>query len=181
VQFARRKGFTRNLNLAIVSAPLLLPPVVLGIALIIGMNAIGLERGLGTIIMGHTILTLPIVTLLVLIRLEGLDRNQELAAMDLGARPLSTFVRIAVPQALPGIIAAAMIAFALSMDEFIMTFLVAGSQTTLPLYIYSSIRFQVTPALTAVSSLLLVGSFVLVLIGALLAFGRGRFNRSARS
>jgi ABC-type spermidine/putrescine transport system permease subunit II len=113
--------------------------------------------------------------------LEGLDRNQELAAMDLGATPLRTFVKVSLPQAMPGIVAAAMIGFAVSMDEFIMTFLVTGSQTTLPLYIFGSIRFVITPELTAISCLLLAASCVLIVLGASIAFGRGRITRLVRS
>jgi ABC-type spermidine/putrescine transport system permease subunit II len=178
VQLARTRGRLRNLSLSTIAAPLLLPPVVLGIAIIIGLNALDVQRGLWTIVLGHSILTLPVVMLLVLSRLEGLDRNQELAAMDLGATPLKTFLRVSLPQAAPGVVAAAMIALALSMDEFIMTFLVTGADTTLPLYIFGSIRFQVTPVLTALSSLMVAASFLLMILGALIAFGRGRWNRT---
>ncbi len=179
---ARHKSIWRNVSLTVIGSPLLLPPVILGIAIIIGLNAVNVERGLWTIILGHIVLTLPIVTLLVLSRLEGLDGNQELAAMDLGARPWRTVLRIALPQALPGIIGAAMIAFAVSMDEFILTFLVTGYQTTLPLYIYSSIRYSLTPELTAISSLMLTASFILVLVGALITLGRRqRSTQLARS
>jgi len=177
VQLSRSLGGWRNLSLAAIATPLLLPPVVLGIAIIIALNAVGIERGLWTIIAGHTILTLPIVTLLILVRLEGLDRNQELAAMDLGARPWRTFVRISLPQALPGIVGAAMIAFAISMDEFILTFLVTGTDTTLPLYIFGSIRFTISPVLSALCSLMLAASFLFMLLGALITFGRGRLER----
>lgn len=180
--FTRGRGTWRAAALAIVATPLFLPPVVLGLAIIIGLHALNLNRGLWTIMVGHTIIVLPIVTLLIVTRLEGLDRNQELAAQDLGAKPWQTFVRISLPQALPGIIAAAMIGFAVSMDEFIMTFLVTGSQTTLPLYIFGSIRFVITPELTAISCLLLAASCILILLGAFIAFGRGRITTAlARS
>ena len=145
VQIGRVKGRLRSFNLGIIAVPLFLPPLVLGLAIIVGLNALGIQRGLWTIIAGHTILTLPVVTLLVLVRLEGLDRNQEIAAMDLGARPWWAFLTVSVPQALPGILAGVMIAFAISMDEFILTFLVTGSQQTLPLYIFGSLRIRVTP------------------------------------
>jgi ABC-type spermidine/putrescine transport system permease subunit I len=128
VQIARVKGRLRAFNLGMIAVPLFLPPLVLGLAIIVGLNALGIQRGLWTIIAGHIILTLPVVTLLVLVRLEGLDRNQETAAMDLGARPWVAFLTVSVPQALPGILAGVMIAFAISMDEFILTFLVTGSQ-----------------------------------------------------
>jgi ABC-type spermidine/putrescine transport system permease subunit II len=177
VQIARVTGRLRSFNLAVIAVPLFLPPVVLGLAIIIGLNAIGLERGLWTIIAGHIIITLPVVTLMVLVRLEGLDRNQELAAMDLGARPWKAFLTVSVPQALPGIVAGAMIAFAMSMDEFILTFLVTGSQQTLPLYIFGSLRIRVTPDLNAISALLLGASFVLLTLGSLIAVGRDRLRR----
>lgn len=177
VQLARTVGKIRNLSMLTIAAPMLLPPVVLGIGIIIGLNAIGVERGQWSIILAHVILTLPVATLLVLVRLEGFDRSQEQAAMDLGAKPVTAFLRITLPQALPGIIAAAMISFALSMDEFIMTFLVTGSDTTLPLYIFGSIRFEISPTLMALSALIILTSFLLIIIGAFAAFGRGKSLR----
>ena len=174
VQIVRVKGRLRSFNLGMIAVPLFLPPLVLGLAIIVGLNALGLQRGLWTIIAGHTILTLPVVTLLILVRLEGLDRNQETAAMDLGARPWLAFLTVSVPQALPGILAGIMIAFAISMDEFILTFLVTGSQQTLPLYIFGSLRIRVTPELNAISALMLGASFALLTIGALVAVGRER-------
>jgi spermidine/putrescine transport system permease protein len=176
VQIARVKGRLRSFNLAMIGVPLFLPPLVLGLAIIIGLNALGIPRGLWTIIAGHTILTLPVVTLLVLVRLEGLDRNQEIAAMDLGARPWRAFLTVSVPQALPGILAGTMIALAISMDEFILTFLVTGSQQTLPLYIFGSLRIRVTPELNAIAALMLGASFLLLTIGALIAAGRDRLR-----
>jgi ABC-type spermidine/putrescine transport system permease subunit II len=180
VQIARVKGRLRSFNLSMIAVPLFLPPLVLGLAIIIGLNALGIPRGLWTIIAGHTILTLPVVTLLVLVRLEGLDRNQEIAAMDLGARPWRAFLTVSVPQALPGILAGTMIALAISMDEFILTFLVTGSQQTLPLYIFGSLRIRVTPELNAIAALMLGTSFLLLTIGALIAVGRDRLRGRAK-
>jgi ABC-type spermidine/putrescine transport system permease subunit II len=181
VQIVRTKGRLRSFNLGMIALPLFLPPLVLGLAIIVGLNALGLQRGLWTIIAGHTILTLPVVTLLILVRLEGLDRNQETAAMDLGARPWVAFLTVSVPQALPGILAGIMIAFAISMDEFILTFLVTGSQQTLPLYIFGSLRIRVTSELNAISALMLGASFVLLTIGALVAVGRERLLGRAKT
>jgi ABC-type spermidine/putrescine transport system permease subunit II len=180
VQIARVEGRLRSFNLGMIAVPLFLPPLVLGLAIIVGLNALGLQRGLWTIIAGHTILTLPVVTLLVLVRLEGLDRNQETAAMDLGARPWRAFLTVSLPQALPGILAGAMIALAISMDEFILTFLVTGSQQTLPLYIFGSLRIRITPDLNAISALMLGASFALLTVGALIAIGRERLRGRAR-
>jgi ABC-type spermidine/putrescine transport system permease subunit II len=180
VQIARVKGRLRGFNLGMIAVPLFLPPLVLGLAIIVGLNALGIQRGLWTIIAGHTILTLPVVTLMILVRLEGLDRNQETAAMDLGARPWRAFLTVSVPQALPGILAGMMIALAISMDEFILTFLVTGSQQTLPLYIFGSLRIRVTPELNAISALMLGASFLLLTLGALIAIGRERLRGRAR-
>src|SRR5262245_2053804 len=179
VQIARVKGRLRSFNLGMIGLPLFLPPLVLGLAIIVGLNALGIPRGLWTIVAGHTILTLPVVTLLILVRLEGLDRNQETAAMDLGARPWRAFLTVSVPQALPGILAGVMIAFAISMDEFILTFLVTGSQQTLPLYIFGALRIRVTPDLNAICALMLGASFALLTIGALIAVGRERLRGRA--
>lgn len=172
VYISRAVGSWRNLSMAAISLPLFLPPVILGMAIIIGLNAIGVERGLWTIILGHTIITLPLVTLVVMIRLEGLDRNYELAAQDLGARPHTVFVRVVLPQIAPGIVAAAMIAVATSLDEFILTFLVTGSDTTLPLYVFGSLRFGLSPELTALATVILVVSFSLLILGTLIGVGR---------
>lgn len=180
VQIARVKGRLRAFNLGVIAVPLFLPPLVLGLAIIVGLNALGIQRGLWTIIAGHIILTLPVVTLLVLVRLEGLDRNQEVAAMDLGARPWIAFLTVSVPQAMPGILAGIMIAIAISMDEFILTFLVTGSQQTLPLYIFGSLRIRVTPELNAISALMLGASFGLLTLGALIALGREKLRGSGR-
>jgi ABC-type spermidine/putrescine transport system permease subunit I len=171
-QLARARGRARSLSLTVIAVPMFLPSAVLGLALIIGLNQFGIERGVWTIIAGHLIITLPIVTMTVLVRLEGIDRNQELAAMDLGAKPWRAFVTVSVPQALPGIIAGAMIAFAVSLDEFIMTFLITGSQQTLPLYIFGSLRVRVSPELNAVAALMLATSFALLVVGGLIVFGR---------
>lgn len=180
VQLARTRGAWRQASLAILSIPIFLPPMLLGLAIIIGLNALGMDRGLWTIALGHTVLSLPIVTLLVLIRLEGLDPNLEQAAMDLGANPTWAFLLVSVPQALPGIIAAALITLALSFDEFILTALVTGSDSTLPLYIFGALRFGVTPAIVAISVMLLAASFTLLIVGVLISnIGQKKESRSA--
>jgi ABC-type spermidine/putrescine transport system permease subunit II len=180
VQLARTRGPWRQARLAILSIPIFLPPMLLGLGIIIGLNALGMDRGLWTIALGHTVLSLPIVTLLVLIRLEGLDPNLEQAAMDLGANPTWAFLLVSVPQALPGIIAATLITLALSFDEFILTALVTGSDSTLPLYIFGALRFGVTPAIVAISVLLLTASFTLLIVGVLISnIGQRKESRSA--
>lgn len=180
VYLARRRGQWRNGTLLVLALPMFMPPMLLGLAIIIGLDAIGLSRGLWTITLGHIVLTLPIVTFLVLVRLEGLDQNLELAAMDLGASPRVALLRVSAPQAMPGIVAAALIAFAVSMDEFILTSLVTGSDSTLPLYIFGQMRFSISPTVVAVSAVLLVTSALLLVAGVLIAsIGRRGGNQSA--
>jgi spermidine/putrescine transport system permease protein len=176
VQLARTRGPARNLSLATLTLPLLVPPVVLGLGIIIGLHAVGVARGLWLIVLGHVLLILPVVVLVVLARLEGMDQNQELAAMDLGAPPWRALLGVTVPQALPAIVAAAMLGFALSMDEFILTFLVTSTTTTLPLYVYSSLRFEISPSLDAISTLILTGSLLITLLAALVLRGTRRLR-----
>jgi ABC-type spermidine/putrescine transport system permease subunit II len=161
VHLARARGRWRAFSLGVLAAPVCLPPVMLGLGIIVDLYAIGVTRGFWTIIMAHILVILPTATFIILVRLEGLDPDSQLAAMDLGASPLRVLLRIVLPQAIPGILAAALIGFSLSIDEFIVTYLVTGNSVTLPLFIYSSIRYEITPELNALSSLMLVTSFLL--------------------
>jgi spermidine/putrescine transport system permease protein len=178
IQLSRGKSRLRSLSMALLAMPLLIPPVIIGLGMILAVRAVGLQRGLWTIVLGHTLLVLPIVVLVVMARLEGLDRNQELAAMDLGARPMRALLSVVVPQAMPAIVAAAMLGFALSLDEFILTFLVTQTTTTLPLYVYSSLRFQIEPSLDAIAALVLGISFALALLA--LGISTGFLGRRRR-
>jgi spermidine/putrescine transport system permease protein len=182
IPLASAKGKLRGVALVLISLPLFVPPVVLGLGIIIGLNSIGVQRGPWLIAIAHGMLILPLVTLMTVARLEGLPANQEAAAMDLGARPWRAIVRITLPQALPAIAAAAMIGFALSMDEFILTFLITGSTTTLPLYIYSALRFQLDPSLCALAVLLLALTILLLVLARVcftgLHWSRGRSRRA---
>lgn len=172
ITLARSSGLTRNGTLALLAAPMLLPPAVLGIGMLMCTQALGLPRGLWTVVVGHTLLALPVATLVMLARLEGIRADQEFAAMDLGARPSQALRRITLPQAVPALMAALLITFALSMDEFILTFLVTATDTTLPLFIYGSIRFRMTPAVIAGASLILIVSIALIILGSLALFMR---------
>jgi spermidine/putrescine transport system permease protein len=96
-----------------------------------------------------------------------MDSNQEFAAMDLGAPPWRVLARVTLPQAAPALISALLLTFAFSLDEFILTFLITGRDTTLPLYIYSSIRFQLSPSVIAGASIVLLLSIALIGLGGL--------------
>lgn len=175
---ARHRTLWSTTSLTTLSMPLVLPPVILGIGILVVMNTLGVERGLWTIALGHTVLVLPMVTLVMIIRLESIDPNYELAAADLGAKPLTVFLRIVLPQIVPGLIAGALIALATSLDEFILTFLITGTDVTLPLYIFGSLRLGVSPDVAALATLMLTVSIGFVLIAAAAVLGRGRAKQS---
>jgi len=143
--------------------PIVTPEIVVGISLVVFFVAINVNLGLTTIIIAHTAFDIPFVMLIVRARLQGMDRALEEAAMDLGADEWTTFFKVTIPQLLPGILAAALLAFTLSFDDFVITFFVAGvGSTTLPLKIYSMVRLGVSPKINALSALIVLFSIVLI-------------------
>jgi ABC-type spermidine/putrescine transport system permease subunit II len=145
--------------------PIVTPEIVVGISLVIFFVLIHVNLGLTTIIIAHVAFDIPFVMLVVRARLQGMDRSLEEAAMDLGADELTTFFKVTIPQLLPGIIAAALLAFTLSFDDFVITFFVAGvGSTTLPLKIYSMVRLGVSPKINALSALIVLFSIILITI-----------------
>ena len=145
--------------------PIVTPEIVVGISLVIFFVLIHVNLGLETIIIAHVAFDIPFVMLIVRARLQGMDRSLEEAAMDLGADELTTFFKVTIPQLLPGIIAAALLAFTLSFDDFVITFFVAGvGSTTLPLKIYSMVRLGVSPKINALSALIVLFSIILITI-----------------
>jgi spermidine/putrescine transport system permease protein len=124
---------------------------------------LGIPLGLGTIVLAHATFSLPFVVIVVLARLSGMDRSLEEAAMILGANDLSTFRRVTLPQLAPGVLAAALLAFTLSFDDFVITSFVAGpGSSTLPMMVYSMVRRNVDPTVNAISAITVVVTTVLV-------------------
>lgn len=145
--------------------PIVTPEVVAGISLLVLFASAGVHLGLVTVIIAHTTFCLPFTILVVLARLRGMDRSLEDAALTLGADELTAFRRITMPLLMPGIIAAALLAFTLSFDDFVITFFTAGPGTsTLPLVIYGMVRRTVEPSVNALSALLVVGTTLLLLL-----------------
>jgi spermidine/putrescine transport system permease protein len=151
-------------------ATMLIPYLVVGIALLSFWALLGVSRGLHLVVLAHVALALPYAALVIAARLQGFDRSLEEAAAILGAGRLTTFRRVVLPILMPGIVAAAALTFAISIDEFNVAYFLVGTDTTLPIYIFSSLRFGVTPTLNAISTLILAVSIVLSLI----ALRRGR-------
>lgn len=155
--------------------PIIIPEITMGISLAIFFNilfrfftnTIGLNPNFGfvTIIIGHVSFNISFVAVVVRARLAGMDRSLEEAAQDAGANEWQTFRRIVLPLIMPGVLGGALLAFTLSLDDFIITFYTAGIGTsTLPLFVYGMIRFEVTPAINAISTLILAASMVLVIL-----------------
>jgi spermidine/putrescine transport system permease protein len=145
--------------------PIVTPEIVVGISLLIFFVMIRFNLGLTSIIIAHVAFDIPFVMLIVRARLQGMDRSLEEAAMDLGADELTTFFKVTIPQLIPGIIAASLLAFTLSFDDFVITFFVAGvGATTLPLKIYSMVRLGVSPKINALSALIVLFSILLITV-----------------
>ncbi len=147
-------------------AATVMPEIVVGVSLLAFFVAATIPLGIVTIIIAHVAFTISFVTIVVRARLSGMDRSVEEAAQDLGADPVQTFLRVTLPLILPGVMAGALLAFTLSFDDFVITFFVSGiGSSTLPLKIYSMIRFGVSPAINALSTVVLIATMVLIFGG----------------
>jgi spermidine/putrescine transport system permease protein len=147
-------------------ATTVMPEIVVGVSLLVFFVAATVELGIVTIIIAHVAFCISFVTIVVRARLSGMDRSVEEAAQDLGATPVQTFFRITLPLILPGVMAGALLAFTLSFDDFVITFFVSGvGSSTLPLKIYSMIKFGVSPVINALSTVVMVATMVLILGG----------------
>jgi ABC-type spermidine/putrescine transport system, permease component II len=145
--------------------PAVLPDLVLGLGLLVFYTTIRFTLGLQSILLAHTVFGIAFVAAVVRTRLGHGDTTLEEASRDLGATPLTTFARITLPQLAPGIVAGALLAFTLSLDEFVIAYFTAApTEPTLPIVIYSMVRFGVTPEINALATLLLAVSFTVVIV-----------------
>ena len=159
--------------------PIVIPEIVMGIGILVffsaifsGLNSLlgltGGDRislGLATVTVSHVAFSVPFVTLVVRARLQGLDQSLEEAAMDLGANEITTFRRVTFPMIAPGVLSGAMLAFTLSLDDFIISFFTNGpGTTTLPIYVYGLLRRTITPEVNALSTVWILTVFMMVLL-----------------
>jgi spermidine/putrescine transport system permease protein len=161
---------------ALVYVPMIIPDIVLAIALLSFFTALKFTLGLHSIIASHAVFNIAFVCAVVRTRLKYFDGSIIEASIDLGAGEVRTFFRITLPVILPGVMSGALLAFTLSVDEFIIAYFTAGAgpaSTTFPMLIYSMIRFGVTPEINAVATIVLGVSFVLVLLSQRLNRGAG--------
>lgn len=143
--------------------PMILPEIVVGVSLLVFFAGVGMKLGMLTVWIAHTTFNLPFVFLLVSARLEEFDPSVVEAARDLGASEIQTLFRVILPMAMPGIASGFLTAVTLSLEDFVITFFVSGpGSTTLPLFIYSAIRFGVSPVINALSAVMVAGTVILV-------------------
>src|SRR2546421_3540767 len=143
--------------------PIMIPGLLIGVSLLVLFTNV-LHRQLSpqTAVIGQSVYTTPFVLLLVAARLQGFDVALERAAADLGANTIRRLRYVVMPLIMPAVFAGALFAFTLSLDEFIITFFLIGGHNTLPIYIYTQVKFGITPEVNALASLLLAASLVLI-------------------
>jgi spermidine/putrescine transport system permease protein len=185
------RGPVRAVFDALIYVAVMVPGIVIGIATLIALvtlfdtvnpllvalwpldGAPQFALGPQTLVAAHGLFAMALVIIIVRARVAGMDRSLIEASADLGATPWGTFVQVTLPQIAPAILAGFLLAFTFSFDDFIIAFFVAGSETTLPIYIFSSIRRGVTPEINAIGTMVLAASLaVLVLAQVILQRGR---------
>ena len=144
--------------------PLATPEVVLGASLLSLFISVGFARGLTTILIAHVMFNISFVVVTVRSRLIGFDRSLEEAAQDLGANGTQTFLRVTLPLIAPGVLAAALLAFALSIDDFVITNFNAGSTVTYPLYIWGAARVSIPPQVNVLAAMIFVFTLAMMLL-----------------
>jgi len=187
------KGPVRVVFDMLIYVAVMIPGIVIGIATLIGLVTVfdqlnpllaaiwpdggkppQLRMGLISLIGAHTMFLLALVVIIVRARLAGMDRALTEASSDLYATPAGTFRQVTLPQIFPAILAGFLLSFTFSFDDFIIAFFVAGSETTLPIYVFSSIRRGVTPEINAIGTMVLVVSLVSLIAAQLLLRRGGR-------
>ena len=185
---ARGRFPGRRLFDALFYLPVVIPDITMGVSLAVffrilfdayqAWTGVRLVTGFGTIILAHVAFNIAYVAIVVRARLATMDRSLEEAARDLGANDWQAFWRITFPILFPGVAAGALLAFTLSLDDFVITFFTAGvGSTTLPLFVYGLLKQRVPPEINAVSTLMIAASIALLLISLLLQRRSGRTQR----
>ena len=161
---------------AFIMIPLVVPSIILGASLLSFFRQfLDVNLSLWTVGMGHVLICIPFSMLVLVARLEGFDRSLEEASCDLGMSAWQTFRRVTLPLAMPGVLASLLLCFMVSFDEFLKAFFLCGNQTTLPVYMYSLLRFpDFLPSVLALGSCILIVSIVLISVAEWLR--RGRVN-----
>lgn len=166
VGLAKYKFRGKGLYVGISYLPLIVPDIAIAVATLVFLAALAIRLSLWTIVAAHIVFCLSYVALVVSTRLADLDPNLEEAALDLGATPIEAFIKVLLPQLVPGIVSGCLLSFVLSMDDFLIASFTAGSgATTLPMEIFSRIRTGVKPDINALSVILILASGAIAIAG----------------
>jgi ABC-type spermidine/putrescine transport system permease subunit II len=158
------RGPARKVQQLVIFLPFLMPPIITGLALLIFFRQVGIDRSLLTVVIGHTVFVLALVYRTILTRLQALSRSLAEASSDLGAGRWQTFFWVLLPNLRTALVSAAVLAFALSFDETLITLLVTGHDNTLPIRLWAMMRIGFTPDINALVTLVLAGTTTLCLI-----------------
>lgn len=157
------RTFFQKSHYGLIYIPLVIPDILMGISLLLFFVSLKISLGLTTVFIAHTTFCISYVTMLVRARLQNFDTALVEAAYDLGASSWDVFYRIIIPFLSPAILSAALLSFTLSIDDFVITFFVVGpGVTTLPIYVYSMIKFGSPPLINALATIMLVVTFCIV-------------------
>lgn len=170
VAMVRLKVRRKAAAYAVLNFPLMVPEIVTAVATLIFFSTVGLGLGFGSLVIAHTTFCIPFAYLPIAARLTSMDPGLEVAAADLYARPWRRFGLITLPLLAPGLISGWLLAFIVSLDDFIISSMLSGpGSTTLPVHIYSMLRLGITPEVNAVSSLMVLASALVVIASGLIA------------
>jgi len=154
----------KRLFTGVVFMPIIIPSIVMGISLLLFFNIAGIQLGTGTAIIGHVAFGISFVAVVVAARLQTFDQTMEEAAMDLGANELETLRFVTLPMIKPGIFAGALLAFAMSFDDYVVTFFIIGQENTLPIFFFGMVRQGISPGVNVVAALIIVATMALVAV-----------------
>lgn len=150
----------------LIMAPLVLPEIIVATSLLVVMLQLGLSLSLFTVVLGHVLICVPYSVTVLISGFEGFNASLEEASTDLGETAWGTFRRVTLPLVAPAIVSSLLVAFTISLDEFMLAFFLAGTEVTLPIYIWGQLRFAARlPGVLALGTLLLVGSAILLTAG----------------
>ncbi len=169
VRYSFRGRATTNF---LIFLPMTTPEIVMGASLLTLFLNLGVALGFGTILLAHIMFNISYVVVTVRARLVGFDRHLEEAAMDLGANEWTTFRKVTLPLIAPGIFAAGLLAFALSVDDFVITYLVAGGDVTFPLFVWGAARVAVPPQINVIGTAIFLIAVLLMLANILFQWRR---------
>lgn len=162
--FARMAPRRAGIGIAILSLPLMMPPLVLAVSLLTAFVSVGMTLSLGTVVLSHLLFTQPFVILVVYARMAAFDWTVVDSARDLGASPFRAFLTVTLPIIQPTVIGAALFAVALSIDDFVITLFTIGDGNTLPIFVWGMMRTGLKPTVNAIGTLIILMSIGLTLV-----------------